>query len=221
MTSCAIMQPTYLPWLGYFDLIEKSDVFIFLDHVQFSRQSWQQRNKIRDKRGEIMLTVPIVRSEISRSMIVETKIDASKNSMRKHIASIRQHYTHSKNYAPVLCELEGIYSKNHCSLAELNIDLIRYGCQKMGLCRVFLNSSAMDVGSSRIEGLIEMCAKVGADHYYSPAGACRYIFDAGMEKFQRNGIKISYQNYQHPIYAQCNYTDFVSHLSFIDYLFNV
>ena len=84
MKTIAIMQPTYLPWLGYFDLINRSDVFVFLDSVQFDKRSWQQRNRIKTPNGELMLTVPVLTKGRSDQKICDVMIDPSQKFNKKH-----------------------------------------------------------------------------------------------------------------------------------------
>jgi hypothetical protein len=219
MKTCVIMQPTYLPWLGYFDLINKSDVFVYLDHVQFSKQSWQQRNKIRDRNGELVLTIPIKHHAHKETFINEVEIDNKQSPLKKHFKSIQLNYIKSKNYKLIIEEIEEIYSKEYNLLMDLNVELIRFGCKRMGLQSDFIYSSSLDVEGQRVEALIDMCKKLGATHYLSPLGSKTYIDENNI--FEENGIRLSYQEYTHPVYQQINYDNFISHLAFIDYLFNV
>ena len=92
MSTCVIMQPTYLPWLGYFDLINSADVFVFLDHAQYSKQSWHQRNKIRDKNGEQMLTIAVTKESSKEKPINNVLIDLNKKPLVKHFKSIQANY---------------------------------------------------------------------------------------------------------------------------------
>lgn len=219
MKTCVIMQPTYLPWLGYFDLIEKSDVFVFLDHVQFSKQSWQQRNRIRDKNGELLLTIPVKHNAIKESVINSIQIDNGKNSLKKHLKSIQLNYRKAKNYGLYMDELELIYSREYEKLMDLNIELIKFGCKILKIEPNFIYSSKLGVTGDRVESLIDICHKVNAEKYLSPVGSKGYIEQNNI--FSENGIELSYQNYQHPEYKQVDFADFVSHLSFIDYIFNI
>ena len=219
MKTCVIMQPTYLPWLGYFDLIKSSDVFVFLDHVQFSKQSWQQRNKIRDKNGEQILTIATLKGSTKETMIKDVLIDQNKIPLKKHLKTIKNNYAKAKNFKTIFAELEEIYSRDYTYLATVNMDLIAYGCQKMGITPSIVQSSDLDISLPKVEGIIEICKQVDADHYLSPVGAKEYIEENNI--FDANNIALSYQEYTPPTYTQINYNDFISHLSFIDYLFNL
>jgi hypothetical protein len=212
------MQPTYLPWLGYFDLIKSSNVFVFLDHVQFSKQSWQQRNKVRDKNGEQILTIPVKRTTVKNNPINGVLIDNNKRPLNKHLKTIKNNYAKSRNFKEVYLELEGLYLKKYNYLVDINIDLIKYGCKQMGITPNIILSSSLNVQAKKVEGIVEICHKLDSNHYLSPAGAEEYIEENNI--FDSNNIQLSYQSFEHPIYKQMSYAKFISHLSFIDYLFN-
>ena len=107
---CSIMQPTYLPWIGYFNLIKSADIFVFYDNVQFSKQSWQQRNKIRNKTGDILLTLSI-NSPGDNCEIREKTIFQPDRILKKHLLSIKQNYSKSLNYDLYIEKIEEIYLK--------------------------------------------------------------------------------------------------------------
>ena len=218
MKTCVIMQPTYLPWLGYFDLIKSADVFVFLDHAQFSKQSWQQRNRVRDKNGELMLTIPVTKSSSWEKPICQVEIDHAKKPLIKHIKSIKSIYGKALNFSSIYPELENIYGKNHKFLAELNIELIKFGCKEMGIATEMVRSSTLGYSKPKVEGIIEICKHFNCQNYLSPVGSKEYIEENDI--FTENGINLAYQNYTHITYEQMNYSNFISHLSFIDYLFN-
>lgn len=217
--KCAIMQPTFLPWLGYFDLIRSVDKFIIYDHVQFEKQSWQQKNRIRNKQGELMLTVPVLHDKGLERRINEVKIDYSRNILTKHLNSIRFSYSKSNNFDEIFPEIEQIINKRPELLMNLNIALIKLGMQHLGINKELIFSSSLNVSGNKVEALVDVCNKVGANEYLSPVGSKGYIDENNI--FADNGISLSYQNYTPPAYNQFTYPDFISHLSFIDFLFNV
>lgn len=216
---CVIMQPTYLPWLGYFDLIRRADVFVWLDHVQFEKQSWQQRNRIRNKTGEMMLTIPVQHEQGLERRISDVRIDNSRNTLKKHLTSIKLSYSKSINFNAIFPDIEHAYLTKHDFLVELNIKIINIGLKWLGIQKEFLSSGNMDIKGSKVEALIDICKKTGADNYLSPVGSKGYIDENNT--FGENNITLEYQQFIHPVYKQINYPDFISHLSFIDYLFNV
>lgn len=218
MKTCVIMQPTYLPWLGYFDLIQSADIFVFLDHAQFSKQSWHQRNRIRDKNGVLTLTIPVTKLSSWKKPIFQVEIDYTRKPHIKLLKSIQSIYGKSSNFKAIYTGLEKIYLKNHRCLVDLNIELIEFGCYKMGILTEKYRSSTLGYSKPKVEGIIEICQHFNCDTYLSPIGSKEYI-DAN-NIFEVNGINLKYQNYEHLKYDQMNYPDFISHLSFIDYLFN-
>lgn len=219
MRTCAIMQPTYLPWLGYFELIEKSDVFVIYDSVQFEKQSWQQRNRIRNKDGEIVLILPVKYGDGLERRIKDVEIDYSRNIPKKHLTGILMSYSKTKNFSILFPELEAIYLTKPKFLLEMNIALIKLGMKYLKINTPLIYSSELDVKGTKVEALIDICKKVNANRYFSPIGSKEYIDENNL--FPENNIDLVYQNFQHPTYAQANYSDFISHLAFIDYLFNL
>ena len=213
------MQPTYLPWLGYFDLIRKVDVFVIYDHVQFEKRSWQQRNRIRNAAGEIMLTVAVETKSKFNQSIKDVKIDHTQKSLVKHLASIKMAYAKSPNFDRIYPAIENAFRKKVDFLMDLNLELIRTGMQYFNIQKDILFSSQMDIAGQKVEALINVCKKIGANQYLSAAGSKTYIDENNL--FPVNEIELSYQSFTSPVYKQVNFSDFISHLSFIDYLFNV
>jgi hypothetical protein len=216
--TVVIMQPTYLPWLGYFDLINRADVFVFYDHVQFSKQSWQQRNKLRDKNGEILLTVPVKHTATKEDCIKDIQIDHARRPLQSHYKSIELNYNNAPFANDILTNIKEMYNTPYEHLAALNIALIKWGCKMFNVSAQFEYSSTLDVEGDRVEALITICKHFNANKYLSPVGSKNYIDNN--DTFAKNGIELIYQSYTHPIYQQKKYADFISHLGFIDYLLN-
>ena len=115
-----IMQPTYLPWAGYFEMISNVDLFIILDNVQFEKKSWQHRNRIRTSSGELLLTVPVNTVSKFSQLITEVQISRNTNFVRKHLTSIRNSYSKTKYFDQLFPELEQILNSNQNLLLDLN-----------------------------------------------------------------------------------------------------
>jgi WbqC-like protein family len=218
MKKIAIMQPTYLPWLGYFDLIKTVDTFVIYDHVQFEKQSWQQRNRIRTKDGELMLTLAVKHGAGLERAIKDVEIDYSRNITKKHLTTLTLNYAKAVNYKKLIDELHDIYSADHQKLIELNMALIRWGMTQLKIEKEIVFSSTLDIKGQKVEALIDVCQKLDATHYHSPIGSKGYIDENNL--FEKFGIELSYQHYTPPHYQQLNYKDHISHLSFVDFLFN-
>jgi len=212
-----VLQPMYLPWIGYFGLIDIADVFVFYDDVQFVRQSWQNRNRIKWCTGKpIWLTVPVHR--VYGQKINEVKIDDGSPWRNRHWECIGQAYskaTFFQQYRPVL---EPLYSRRWDHLADLNMSLITEVASTLGLNSAkFETSSEFSVNGSGTERLIDLLKHLGADEYVSGPSASEYL---DVDKFREAGIALYWYRLEHPVYPQL-WGDFVPHLSAIDLIFNV
>ena len=132
MTTCAIMQPTYNPWLGYFDLIDRVDTFVFLDNVQVVKRSWQVRNRIKTPKGELFLTIPIIRPKGQSTKLNEALIDDTQHWRRKHIKTIEFYYKNAKYFDEVFPFIKGLIEFPTTILSEFNINFITTISKKIG-----------------------------------------------------------------------------------------
>ncbi len=213
----AVMQPTYLPWLGYFELIDNCDLFVFLDDVQFVRKSWHQRNKIKNREDELLLTVPVLSKGKHGQLIKDTLINNELPWRKKHLGSIRHCYQKAPFYNDYIGNLEEIYGKDYTYLPQLSIRLIELIKEGLGLKTKTILSSQLPAKGARTEKVINICKACNADVLYDAKGA-KDILD--LEEFRKNNIEIIFQNYKHPVYNQ-QHGDFISHLSTLDLLFNM
>lgn len=213
----AIMQPTYLPWTGYFDLMEQVDRFVILDDVQFSKQSWQQRNRIKGRSGVHWLTVPVGHMMGKTVRIADVRIDNARNWRKKHFECIVQNYSKAPWLSSNKQFLMGLYSKEWYSLLELNLATIDAIRQLLKINTELIVASRIAAGGGRIEHLVEICRRIGATEYLSPIGACQYLRNG--EQMQNAGISVAYHHYVPQSYQQLN-PPFVSHLSAIDLVLN-
>lgn len=218
MTTVAIMQPTYLPWVGYFGMIDRADVFVFLDTVQFARRSWQQRNRIKTANGPQMLTVPVHKKGARDQKIAEVQIDGESHFAEKHIRAIEHALSKApffKDHAPAL---SAILQGGHPKLADLNIELITWLATALGVSSRFLRSSEIEAGGAKADLLANICEALGGEVYISAPGSSDYIESS--DAFDSHGIKVAYHHYEHPVYPQL-YGAFEPYMSAIDLLFNL
>ena len=218
MVTAVIMQPTHLPWVGYFDLMEQCDVFVFLDSVQFARRSWQQRNRIKTSQGELLLTVPVVSKGLREQRICDTHIDRAVEFEKKHAASIRAAYAKAPYYEKISAGYKLITEKKHQMLADLNIELIEWLANILGIERKTVRSSSLAVSGKRSELLLEICRSVGADRYLSPLGSKEYLEDDALMT-QDRAIELLFHEYAPVEYPQLH-GDFIPSLSAIDLVMN-
>ena len=217
MTTVAIMQPTYLPWLGYFDLIDQSDCFVFLDSVQFNKRSWQQRNRIKGPDGQITLTVPVLSKGKREQLICEAKIDDTTNFFQKHLKTIHQNYGKAPYFSTYYQSFSEILSGSHKLLCELNIEIIHWFMGQLGIQSKTIRSSSFNVSGKKAELLCDICQRIGGSVYLSAQGSKEYIDQNN--PFGEKGIKLIYHDFQHPEYNQL-FGSFIPYLSVLDLLFN-
>lgn len=213
----SILQPGYLPWLGFFEQMYRSDVFVIYDDVQYDKDGWRNRNRIKTPNGIQWLTVPIHINFKEHSLIREVKIDNSENWRKKHLFSIKQNYSKTPFYKNYIDIFEGVYSKAW----EYLIDIDMYFIYKLAEClgmkkKTVAMSSEFGVKGNRIERLVNLCKKFNADTFYEGASGRDYIDE---DYFAKNNIKLEYQDYQHPVYNQL-YGTFIPYLSVVDLIFN-
>lgn len=213
----AIHQPNFLPWIGYFYKMSKADVFIILDDVQFSKNSYINRNKIKTPNGAIWLTLPVITSGKFGQKINEVEIKEFNKSRRKILDTIKMNYSRAeyfKNYFP---ELEEIFSQDYNSLSDLNINLILWIAQKLQITPVIKFSSSLPLleaeGTLR---LINICKEIGADTYLSGFGGNNYQEE---KLFNDNNIYLKTYDFKHPVYKQL-WGNFEYNLSTIDLILN-
>ena len=209
----AIHQPQYLPWLGYFDKMDQSDVFVLLDDVQYKKNEWQNRNKIRNSEGWQWITVPVLYDFGQK--IREVKIDTGSNWREKHIKSIELNYSKAPYFDKYFSFFKDSLEKEWLSLSELNTHFIGFFKKTLGIETELVKSSDLDVKTSSTERLVDICKLLKAEVYLSGAGGEEYL-DA--EMFNKSGIRLEFQAYEHPRYEQA-YEGFEPYMSVADLLF--
>ena len=217
MTTVAIMQPTYLPWIGYFDMIDRADRFVFLDSVQFSRRSWQQRNRIKTANGVQMLTVPVLKKGARDQTIAEAQVNTATRFAEKHRRTIERALGKAPYFKDYAGPLFAILESGHERVAELNIDLIHWLSDAFGIAGDFARSSEIAVAGSKADLLAALCSALDGDVYLSAPGSANYIEESGA--FNTAGISVTYHRYDHPSYPQLHGL-FEPFMSAIDLLFN-
>ncbi len=220
MTTVAIMQPTFLPWLGYFDLIDQVDHFVYLDTVEFSKQSWQQRNRIKTSAGAAWLTLPVEYSKTNKTIIAEAKIGALNKFLPKAVNTLKHAYARSRyaeEYMPwILDYLLGLQEGE--SLASANIRFIERVCSQTTINTPRYLASEIPHPSNRYQRLIDICKYFKADSYLSPMGALGYLIE-DIAHFESANINVCFHCYDPPVYTQMH-GEFISHLSIIDSFMN-
>ena len=216
-TRVTIHQPEFLPWLGFVDKIRQCDVFVLLDSVQFEKNYFQNRNKIRTGWGWVWLTVPVFMKGLFGQKIQEVRIRNDESWSRKHRQTLRQNYGSAPFFHEYFSGLEALYDQPWDLLAEFNIAVIHWVANAFGLSRQFIRSSELGVIGKRSELLVNICKTLGAKVYLSGVSGRDYLDEA---LFKDAGVLVRYQDFRHPVYRQ-RYEPFLHVMSSVDLLFNV
>jgi len=212
----AISQPTYLPWMGYFDLIDQVDVFVLLDNVQFAKQSWQQRNRIRTAAGLQWLTVPV---KLHFGQLIQEVEVREPDFHVNHLRAIELAYRRAPNFERFFPQLsERLTSCPRALLVDLNVALMTGLMEILGIRTLLLRASTLGQAGKRTELLANLCAKLGATQYISPAGSAAYLIPERHLLTDRR-VEVLFHNYEHPVYRQ-RHKPFTPFASVIDLIFN-
>lgn len=211
-----ILQSGYLPWRGYFDLIGRADLFLFHDDIQYTKQDWRNRNRIRTSAGPRWLTVP-VRHQSASQRIDEIDISYDADWRRDHLNQLAAWYGKAPFHRVYRNRLEEILSLRPQRLSDLNQRIIRWLAGELGLKTPLRQTAEFGPVGSRTDRLIDILTKVGATTYLSGPAAKAYI---EVEKFRNANIGLEFKTYDYPPYPQQGqgFTDF---MSVIDLLMNV
>jgi len=209
----------FMPWIGYFDIMARSDIFIVLDNVQYTTADWRNRNRIKIADSITWLTVPVHAREHFEKKINEIRIDNDSPWKKKHLASLEHSYKRAAFYDEIMHLLRGAYGTDHTFLVDLNMDLMRCVRQYLSLDTRVMMSSEMASSGRSDERVLALCKEAGATHYLSGPSAKSYIRESA---FEDAGVEIMWHDYSHPYYNQLwvKRQGFVSHLSVVDLMFN-
>jgi hypothetical protein len=214
--TLGVLQPGYLPWLGFFDLMRRSDVFVIYDDVQFDKHGWRNRNQIKTAHGPQWLTVPVFHRGHEGQGILDVRIDNLLPWARKHVRSIEQAYAHAPyidTYFPVLRE---VLSERWERLVDLDLALIDVLREWLDLPSNPVRCSELGIPGRRNDRLLALCRHFGATKYLTGNLARAYL---DVPRLEAEGIEVEWQSYIHPIYPQLH-GEFVLNMSTIDLILN-
>lgn len=211
-------QPTLYPWIGYFDIIKNSDVFVFLDNVNFKKQSWHMRNRVKSSslvdESEIWLHIP-TNVNNSSTLIKDVLIDNNQDWKKKH-QDIFQ-YNYGKIYQN-LNFLQEIYKNDWEKIADFNIEFITKCCQFLEITTKLVRASELKAKGKKSQMILNVCKEVKADVLIANSGSKVYL-EKDRKIFENENIKISYHNYKPQKYNQKGEI-FLENLSVLDLLFS-
>ncbi len=209
----AIHQPQYLPWLGYLDKIDQADVFVILDNVQFKKNEWQNRNRIRTAQGWQWVTVPVLHRFGQR--IDEVCVNQTEEWASKHLRAVEMAYAKAPHVQAHWDGFRAILEQRWERLAAVNVAVIQWLCRAYGITTPLRLASEMTLRDEPTDRLVDICRAVGGTAYLAGAGAAGYM---DMPRFEASGITLRVQDFHHPVYPQC-YEPFVPGMAAIDLLF--
>lgn len=210
----AIHQPQYIPWLGYFGKMMLADAFVLLDTVQYVKNEWINRNRLRTPQGWQWLTVPV--EYRFPQTILETHINHRVAWQRKHGKTLQQLYGKAPFFSDYSGYFEDLYEKSWDSLTTLNVEIIGYLMKRLGISIPVYRAAEMDILDRNPTGrLIEICRQLGATTYLSGAVGRDYL---EIEQFEQAGLRLRFQAFQPPVYEQV-FPGFEAGLSVVDLLF--
>lgn len=210
-----IHQPHYLPWLRYFEKMARPDVFIVLDNIQYNKNGWQNRNRIKTAAGATLLTVPIL--EKYQQPLHEVRIDNTAPWRKKHWRTIEQAYRKAPFFDAYAAFLADTYARPWEFLNDLNRHLLDFFVQALGITTRIVCASELNVPGEATERLVNLVRAVGGGTYYSGAYALDVYLDAAA--MERAGIALKLQEWHAPVYAQLH-GPFIPDLSVLDLLMN-
>jgi len=216
----AIMQPTYLPWAGYFSLIYCADCFVFLDDVQLERQSWQTRNRISLNGREQMLSIPVKKTGL-QTKIDDAYVDDSTQWRKKHRKTLRQAYGTAPFGELILQPIDAVIDDiNRVSLVDINIAIIIAISEVLGLSTKFLCASDLNCEAPRSRRLISICEIIGATSYISPEGSRQYLEQDGFTN-KLGEIPMRFHRFIPEPYPQFRCKGFIPYLAAVDLVANL
>tara|TARA_B100001013_G_scaffold327625_1_gene240899 strand:- start:279 stop:959 length:681 start_codon:yes stop_codon:yes gene_type:complete len=209
-----IAQPTFFPWIGYYNIIKNSNIFVFLDNVKFEKHSWQMRNRVKNSSkhsdSEVWMSVP-TKGVTNNTLIKDVIIDNTKNWKQKHVKTLKNNYSKSFQEIKFLTQ---IYDNEWNKLVDFNIESITKCCQYLGIKTKLIKASDLSAAGKKGDLVLNICKELNADQYFSTIGSKDYLEDY-RDSFDAARIQITYHNYTHPIYKQKG-NNFLPNLSILD-----
>jgi hypothetical protein len=217
---CVILQPSFVPWRGYFHQIKKADVFVFYDDVQFDKHGWRNRNRIKTSSGTQWLTIPIRSGGVvtNGTPICDVEIAWERGWWTKHMATLEQAYRKASFFERYLPLLEKAYDARPRRLVDLTVPLTLAIASELGIDHTrFVLSSELGIGGRKTDRLLAILERLGATHYISGPAARDYL---EQERFEEAGISLEFMTYEYPEYPQAH-PPFDPFVSILDLLFAV
>lgn len=209
-----IHQPEYMPWLGFFHKINMADVYVVLDDVQFSKNYFQNRNKVRTPDGWTWVALPVNRN--IKTLIKDVTIANDSRWQKKWHGTIYYNYKKTPYFDCYFEGLSKIINEEWKQLSDLNIALIEFFLKALNIQKEIKFASMLNVSGEKADLIFNICKATDAKTYISGVSGKEYL---DLKKFQEAGIDVEFQEFHHPIYKQLQ-EPFIPCMSVIDLLFN-
>ena len=206
----------YLPWCGLFDRIARSDLFVLLDNVRYSKNYFINRNKIKTPHGWTWITVPVISHGKSGQIIMDVETDGKIPWEHQHWKSLSFSYSKAPFFAKHAGFFGDLYASRHCYLNDVIQKTLTYLVQSLDITTRIVRASELGVSGKKNEYILNICRHVGADEYLSGPDGRNYL---DFRQWQDAGIDILFHDYRHPVYPQL-YGTFEPNMSVVDLLFN-
>ncbi len=210
----SIHQPDYIPYIGYFYKIYKSDIFAFYDDAQFSNDNLHHQNRIKTPQGELKLKIPVDYHFKEPINAVRTKDELGWK--EKHLKILEMNYSKSKYFKEIFTLFKDLLLCNYDSLSDMNMTINRFICYSFGFTTNFVKVSDFSLTTKKEEKVLDICERLNGSTYFSGKGASSYQF---REHFRSRGIDLVYTDYKSITYPQ-QWGNFVKDLSILDFIFN-
>jgi len=211
-----IHQPDFLPWQGFFERWRNSGVYIVLDDVQFIRRGWHNRDKIKTKDGVRWFTVPVVQKGKYDQLIKDVLIDESTDWRSEHLRTLECNYRKAPGFQRCFNRLRAVYDRHHRLLIELNMDLLRFAAEELGITTPVVFASQKQVTTKSTQRLVDLVKSVQGTAYLVGQGSKEYLDES---LFLQEHIRVVWQEFSPVKYEQL-YGTFEPGLSVIDFLMN-
>jgi len=219
----AAHQPHYFPWLGYIDKMAQADLFIVMDDLQYEKENFQNRNRIKLNNQSAWITVPLERGaqsdRICDKLIRNDGVSAKEHWQRRTWTSLQIHYGKAPHFARYADEVEEVFTRPWTRLVDVTLHILDLVRRWFGISRPMLLSSSLELEGEKTDRIIDFCRKVGAKVYLSGRGGSTDYLD--VDALRREGITVAWQSFQHPVYPQ-RYPalGFMPRMCVLDLLFN-
>jgi hypothetical protein len=216
--KAVILQPSYIPWRGYFHQIHKADIFVFYDDVQYDKHGWRNRNRVKTHQGTQWLTIPVHGrgAPVQRTPINQILIDFRQPWNRKHWMTLEQSYRKAPYFKQFANWLEALYQDPPAYLADFTITLTIEIARQIGIQHTrFIRSSSLEASGTKTDRLLDILTKLDADHYITGPSARSYMDE---NAFATAGIRLEYMEYNYPVYEQL-YPPYDPQVSILDLIF--